>query len=72
MDFVDCADLALLLSQHACLQLNHFLRLAGCRFRCTGTLRLQVDAWSKTPPHQSRTKGDQQQAAQDLQPQFRK
>lgn len=53
MDFVDCANLALLLSQHACLQLNHSLRLTGSRFRSIRSLRLQVDSRREPPPDQA-------------------
>ena len=72
MDFVDGSDLALLLNQHAGLQLNHLPCFMGGHSRSVGALRLQIDARRKPPPHQASANGDQQQAAQDLQPHFRK
>lgn len=65
MDFIDGADLELLNSQHAGLQLNHSLRLTGGRLRGVCSLRLQIDARGKPPPHQASTKADQQQEHQN-------
>ncbi|MDN6872955.1 hypothetical protein QO209_10905 [Pseudomonas citronellolis] len=64
----DLADLALLLSQQASLQVDHLLRLAGSLLRSVSTLGLEIDARAQPPPDEPGTEGDEQCSHKDLNP----
>lgn len=46
----DCADLTLLISEHAGLQIDQLLSICGLLLCAIGAIGLSIDAWGETPP----------------------